>query len=454
MKHIYKSLVRKIGHYLMLAVVICLTGSSRLSAQNLVANSNFAGGSFTGWNTNCTYEINPETTYGGPSNSTYVTEIDVERCVNQEVCIIPGLTYILTYSAGRRISASTPANPGLQMRVTGMTTGNNYVNWTQAFNNTTWNLTPYSVSITIPAGSADRKVNIQFTDYNNPSTYGVLISDIQLNVAAWNALSINGPSTTSVNSPVNFSVTHAPASGVSYNWSFAGGGTPSSSTSAAPAGIRYSSIGSKTVSVDEGNGTCTMASYTKSLTVSAILPSQMLSFEGVLKENAGMLSWVTSDETNNKYFIVERSSNGGQFDSIGIIPGTNNPGTNKYNFTDTRLLNGSNYYRLRQVDIDGIARYSKVISLNNAGAAAGKIQVFPNPALSVLNYTVTSAAAELVNVQIYSLSGILVQSSQQQLSAGLNQRSLTVGDLRDGSYFLKITGKQGATQLVQVFTKI
>ena len=95
-----------------------------------------------------------------------------------------------------------------------------------------------------------------------------------------------------------------------------------------------------------------------------------------------------------------------------------------------------------------------MISLNNAGAAAGKIQVFPNPALSVLNYTVTSAGAELVNVQIYSLSGILMQNSQQQLSAGLNQRSLTVGDLRNGSYFLKITGKQGVTQLMQVFTKI
>lgn len=377
----------------------------------------------------------------------------MERCINQQVCVIPGLTYTFTYSGSRRIDPVTPATPGIQIKVTGTSSGTNYVNQNQTFNNTSWDLHAYNYTVTIPAGSPDKKVNIQFTDYNNTSTYGVLISNIMLSVSSSNTLSIHAPATTAVGSPNNFFVNNAPSSGVSYNWSFPGGGTPSTSTSNTPTGITYSSIGTKTVSVNVGNGTCTMASYSKSLTVSALLPLEMVSFTGALKENAALLTWMTTDETDNKYFVVERSSDGRPFDSVGVVAAKNGS-SNEYNFTDYGLLSGSNNYRLRQVDIDGGARYSKVISIGMVGAASSaKMQVFPNPTLSVLNYTVTSASADLVDVQIFSLSGALVLNSQQQLSAGLNQHSLTVSDLKNGSYFLKVTGRQGTTQLVQLFTK-
>jgi len=67
-----------------------------MSAQNLTTNSSFSNGS-TGWTGSCSVEVNPETVYGGLNASNNVTEIDEERCLDQNVCIMAGVTYKLTF---------------------------------------------------------------------------------------------------------------------------------------------------------------------------------------------------------------------------------------------------------------------------------------------------------------------------------------------------------------------
>src|SRR5882757_11445997 len=84
-------------HSHFLAVLMIATASLPSQAQNLISNSNFTGGSSSGWTTGCSVEVNPQSVYGGPSSSIYVTEIDMERCLSQQVCILPGLSYTFTY---------------------------------------------------------------------------------------------------------------------------------------------------------------------------------------------------------------------------------------------------------------------------------------------------------------------------------------------------------------------
>src|SRR5450432_1262333 len=93
-------------------------------------------------------------------------------------------------------------------------------------------------------------------------------------------------------------------------------------------------------------------------------PALMLSFTGVVNETAGQLTWVTENETSAKWFVIERSGTGNKFDSIGLVMCVNNDNMTTYNYVDKSLTGGSNYYRLREVDNDGIFRYSKIISLN------------------------------------------------------------------------------------------
>jgi hypothetical protein len=185
------------------------------------------------------------------------------------------------------------------------------------------------------------------------------------------------------------------------------------------------------------------------------LPALLMSFNAANNNNAGELDWTMENQTSCKWFVIERSANASGFDSIGVVLGTNNTHSTDYTFTDNRMLSGNNYYRLRQVDMDGVSKYSKIVSIYNTNApvADKKIQLYPNPAIATLNYTLNSPAASHVTVMVYTMTGVLVIAQQQQLATGVNQQSLAVSNLKSGNYFLKVVGQNG-TQYDQSFVKL
>ena len=90
-----------------------------------------------------------------------------------------------------------------------------------------------------------------------------------------------------------------------------------------------------------------------------------LILEVKIKNNQALLTWSTANEINNKGFEVELSRDNKTFSSIGFVAAVKtSTGINNYSFTDNKLLSGSNYYRLKQVDNDGASRYSSVVKLD------------------------------------------------------------------------------------------
>lgn len=453
MKNVHAREIKKSMHSHILAALLIFAVSFHTQAQNLISNSNFTGGSSTGWTTGCSVEVNPQSVYGGPSGSVYVTEIDVERCLSQQVCILPGLSYTFSYQATRRPQSGSPANPGLQVKVTGNVSNTNYVNNTQAYTNTTWNMQAQSFTITVPSGSADTKLNIQFLPNNNSTTYGVILSDIELAPATSNAISIGGPTTSAVAVSNSFYAAGSPT-GTLYNWSFSNGANLASSVSATPSGITWSTMGTKTVSVALSNSVCTMASYSRSMNISAILPIQLSDFTAEAKNNDGLLSWTMDNGAGTAYFVVERSANGHDFDSIGMAISAGNNSTDTYSFTDKSMFNGSNFYRLRVVSKDGALSYSKIITLTNTFIANGKMNIFPNPATALLHVEITSVTGGEVTVQVFNLSGVLMLKRQLRLLAGNNLQSIPVQTLNAGNYFLQVTNAQGTVRYAQAFARM
>ena len=183
------------------------------------------------------------------------------------------------------------------------------------------------------------------------------------------------------------------------------------------------------------------------------LPALILSFTGTTDNSAAELNWVMENETNCKWFVIERSNQSGSFDSISVVAGLNNDHQTSYNFEDQHMMNGNNYYRLRQVDRDGVVKYSQVINLyNNIGTT--KMEVYPNPASAVVNYSISSPTADQITVQVYNMAGVVMMTRQQQLTAGTNQQSLAISTLKTGNYFLKIVNREGSSQYVQSFVKV
>src|SRR5690606_16419073 len=92
------------------------------------------------------------------------------------------------------------------------------------------------------------------------------------------------------------------------------------------------------------------------------LPISLTRFEVHSIEESARLSWSTASEINNDYFIIERSTDGGDFKAIAMVAGAGNS-TNliDYEFTDRSPVTGRSYYRLRQVDYDGRSSVSDII---------------------------------------------------------------------------------------------
>lgn len=111
-----------------------------------------------------------------------------------------------------------------------------------------------------------------------------------------------------------------------------------------------------------------------------VLPVNLISFSGASVEKGIQLEWATSSEINNSHFLIQRSSDGNEFNTIGQLEGAGQ--SNRllmYNFLDESPLDSYNYYRLIQVDFDGKETISNMISVGFSPTKENNIQVYPNP---------------------------------------------------------------------------
>ena len=170
---------------------------------------------------------------------------------------------------------------------------------------------------------------------------------------------------------------------------------------------------------------------------SAALPVTLLGFSGRQEADGVLLEWQTAVELNNTGFHIERSYDGSRWTDIGFVAGKG-AGTERqdYSFLDEKPLSGSNYYRLRQIDLDGKAVVSKVVIIEQQHA--GQLRVFPNPvSKGELHLLLPENTEAEVVVQLFSLAGQLLRTTS--LSPGANL--LDVNSLEQGVYYLKVVNK-------------
>jgi hypothetical protein len=125
-----------------------------------------------------------------------------------------------------------------------------------------------------------------------------------------------------------------------------------------------------------------------------------------------------------------------------------------YQYIDRAMPEGNVYYRICHVDLDGATSFSRTISLNHGGIGKSDMHLYPNPAASLLNIDITSESAGKAYVQIFSPSGVLMSTSQAQLSVGANHHSINIAGLGNGSYFLKVVSAGTGLLYTKTFVKI
>ncbi len=179
------------------------------------------------------------------------------------------------------------------------------------------------------------------------------------------------------------------------------------------------------------------------------LPLSLLEFNGTINNNDAVLNWETANEINASAFIIERSLDGHNFDSIGTTRAYNTAGTHEYNFSDagvTSLGADAIYYRLKQKDIDGQFSYSRIVVLSVKGSK-NIVTLYPNPVHDQLNLILSISRADKIKWQITDAMGKVILHQEKQVVAGGNNFSIRVSNLSSGVYFFTIKGYQLQKQL-------
>ncbi|MBN8545377.1 MAG: T9SS type A sorting domain-containing protein [Ignavibacteria bacterium] len=142
--------------------------------------------------------------------------------------------------------------------------------------------------------------------------------------------------------------------------------------------------------------------------ISTLVPVELASFSASVVTNGVELKWTTATETNNFGFAIEKRNAGTEFTEIGFIKGHGTSTLiNQYSFIDSKPLEGTVYYRLKQIDLDGSVNYSNEIMVDNSGMIDGfrLLGNYPNPFNPSTSISFSLSEKENVRVIIRDILG-------------------------------------------------
>ncbi|TAH44293.1 MAG: T9SS type A sorting domain-containing protein [Bacteroidetes bacterium] len=174
------------------------------------------------------------------------------------------------------------------------------------------------------------------------------------------------------------------------------------------------------------------------------LPVELLNFQAErMGDKKVLCTWETATEINNDYFEIEAARDRGGvlvFEKIGVVPGSGTSSQiHSYSFIDEHPQPGRNYYRLRQIDYDGTAGYSKMVVVQfSSGKKFDLIAASPNPfnANPVL-FLQTEYAGQL-HIKVENSLGQIILKKDLELSKGSSSLTLDLSsELPSGLYFVR-----------------
>jgi hypothetical protein len=170
------------------------------------------------------------------------------------------------------------------------------------------------------------------------------------------------------------------------------------------------------------------------------LPVTLTSFKAALNGSAVDVTWKTAAENNAKQFEVQRSTNGVDFVSIGIVKAANAPSGKSYSFKDGNPAKGYNYYRLKSVDIDGAFKFSSIAIVNVNDGADIISSIYPNPSNGQVTLKLQGTIHGKLQLVVMDQSGSVIMTKQYGIqNTSQLQTNLELGKLAKGSYILKIS---------------
>lgn len=175
------------------------------------------------------------------------------------------------------------------------------------------------------------------------------------------------------------------------------------------------------------------------------------------QEDGNFLTWSTSSEMDNQYFVIERSRNGIDFEVAGKVKGggTINE-AQEYSFSDVNKNKQFTrfFYRLVQMNFDGTSAFSHVAVLTRTSDE----KLFDITSLNssivdqYFNLNLESSISNQLSYNVQTQMGDVLLRGKIQVTKGQNAISIDMNDLEVGRYqfALKLKNEISVIQVKKV----
>ena len=160
----------------------------------------------------------------------------------------------------------------------------------------------------------------------------------------------------------------------------------------------------------------------------SVLANSFLSFTATAEKEQVQLNWSAASNVNTRYYEIQRSNDAVHFNILNKIVQNGTHGNYNYSYTDFSPAQGNNYYRLKQVDVNGSYVFSKIVSVNiNVNNA---FKVYPTIAASTLHISVSQTPSTVI---IFNLNGKAVKT----LTLNNKEQDINISSLPAGNYIIR-----------------
>jgi hypothetical protein len=156
-----------------------------------------------------------------------------------------------------------------------------------------------------------------------------------------------------------------------------------------------------------------------------------INFSAVVRDlNKVWLQWDVDSAEDGDYFVIQRSTDGVSFETIGALRKAGN--MNHYELMDLAPPNGNDLYRIKYTGQSGRSGYSKQVQLSLSGDVDFKF--YPNPVDKLL----IIRTEHTIDIQIVDAVGTI--RLNKRLQPGI--QVVNASALEHGVYILRVADKE------------
>ncbi|BDS11648.1 T9SS type A sorting domain-containing protein [Aureispira anguillae] len=285
--------------------------------------------------------------------------------------------------------------------------------------NCSFTLTFLNGSTNIQLGNSQNLLSGETITISNPNQQNITLQQTSNNSGG--LMTIDGIAVPALNTPVvqdNHAVIKEVNDGAGTDWL-----------------VTMDSITSFTWLYNKTTGTSATEGFRLTLSSPILLPIQLINFSVEKQSNQSVvLHWQTETETNNDYFMIERSLDGFSWEQLATIKGNGTSSTlSTYRTIDSTPYCGVSYYRLLQTDFDGNIFYSPIKAIR---IKKGKnLKLYPNPT----NGQVTLEGNDITQhpIKIYDAMGKDITPFVQPIAPSRIKNTIDLSNLDTGLYYIK-----------------